>query len=97
MRIFGSDENKVIECIDAQNSTYRVRWDYLENDVLNNEPSGLNYLESEFDHQPDIIEIKKLIFDWIDQKIVKKTITKTRGKTEKDAFDFEPYIKILEQ
>lgn len=55
---------KYIECINLKRNKWMVRWDAHLND-----DGTSTYMEEEFDHQPELDEIKRLVIGWYNSQI----------------------------
>lgn len=62
-RVTGSKNVMLIECTNSVRGLWRIRWD------VQVEEDSASYMEEEFNHKPNIDEIKTLILDWYNKKI----------------------------
>lgn len=80
MRVNGTENVKLIECINPIKDKWRIRWDIQKNIATESNPnaSGVNYEEFEFSRKPSVDEVKKVIIDWynrqIDDSILRKFV-----------------------
>jgi hypothetical protein len=69
MRIQGSKDVKLVECINPVRNKWRVRWDVKEDE------SGASWPEHDFDHKPSIEEVKAVILGWYNAEIDRKILS----------------------
>ena len=68
-RVNGNPEIKLIECTNPIQNKWRIRWDVLCS------ADNTSYMEAEFNHQPSIDEIKKLVITWYNDEINKSILS----------------------
>ncbi|RHH76833.1 DUF4376 domain-containing protein [Parabacteroides merdae] len=58
-RVEGSADVSLLECTNPVKGKWRVRWD-----MEAREDGSASYMEEEFDHRPDVEEVRSLISNW---------------------------------
>lgn len=64
MRVEGTKDVQLIECVNPVRDKWRIRWDLQEK-----EDGTVTFMEEEFSHRPTAEEIKKTIIGWYNQQI----------------------------
>ena len=80
MIVHGTKNVDLFECTNPQLNKWRVRWNIQPDNDQNNEKINEDlviYNEVEFSYKPSIEEIKELIFDWYNQIIDNKILSKS--------------------
>lgn len=68
MKVHGTAGVKLIECINPAKYKWRVRWN-VQPDQAEGCEGGVTYEEAEFSRKPSIDEIKKVVIDWINNRV----------------------------
>lgn len=64
IRVQGSAGVRLLECTNPARGKWRVRWDVQQKD-----DGSADYMEHEFDHLPELEEVKSLIIAWYNAKV----------------------------
>lgn len=71
MLVHGDKNIKMVECVNSHKDIWRIRWDVQfddSQDIENLNPNLVTYQEVEFNHKPELYEIKDTIETWINNK-----------------------------
>lgn len=64
IRVQGNAGVRLLECTNPVKGKWRVRWDVQKKD-----DGSTDYMEHEFDHLPELEEIKNLVIAWYNEKV----------------------------
>ncbi len=68
-RVQGSENVRLIECVNPIQDKWRVRWD------VQTTSEGTSFIEEEFSGKPDMEKIKSLIFSWIGERVNERILS----------------------
>jgi hypothetical protein len=64
----GNSGIELIQCINPRQNKWCIRWNVQSKNDANNK-DAVTFLEYEFNHKPELDEIKSIILDWYNEKI----------------------------
>lgn len=68
MTVHGTEGVKLVECINPGKNKWRIRWN-VRPDPKEAGTGCVIYEEKEFSHKPSLDEIKKVIIEWINNRV----------------------------
>lgn len=72
IKVSGGSGVKLLECTNPRRNKYKVRWNVTEIKDEDGNVTGAEFMEEDFDHMPELSEIKSLIIDWYNTQTTEK-------------------------